>query len=161
MPLPIHANIMDQYLFPFSLRRFLYVSCGVRTHAQLPAVDLKSTPLTTRANWPCWATYKQFRYPTCNFWCCWQLRNQFWGENGKDFVAKVKFAHFFLAKDPAALATLWQHKYFLAEHLKNCGSLFAFDNCIQPAVKILSTSGLVAMTSALHAEGRQFDPGLV
>ena len=25
-------------------------SCGVRTHAQLPAVDLKSTPLTTRAN---------------------------------------------------------------------------------------------------------------
>ena len=26
------------------------VSCGVRTHAQLPAVDLKSTPLTTRAN---------------------------------------------------------------------------------------------------------------
>ena len=27
------------------------VSCGVRTHAQLPAVDLKSTPLTTRANW--------------------------------------------------------------------------------------------------------------
>ena len=68
---------------------------------------------------------------------------------------------FFLAKDPAALATLWQHKYFLAEHLKNCGSLFAFDNCIQPAVKILSTSGLVAMTSALHAEGRQFDPGLV
>ena len=27
-------------------------SCGVRTHAQLPAVDLKSTPLTTRANLP-------------------------------------------------------------------------------------------------------------
>ena len=27
-----------------------YVSCGVRAHAQLPAVDLKSTPLTTRAN---------------------------------------------------------------------------------------------------------------
>ena len=26
------------------------VSCGVRAHAQLPAVDLKSTPLTTRAN---------------------------------------------------------------------------------------------------------------
>jgi len=26
------------------------VSYGVRTHAQLPAVDLKSTPLTTRAN---------------------------------------------------------------------------------------------------------------
>ena len=26
------------------------VSCGVRTHAQLPAMDLKSTPLTTRAN---------------------------------------------------------------------------------------------------------------
>ena len=26
------------------------VSCGVRTHALLPAVDLKSTPLTTRAN---------------------------------------------------------------------------------------------------------------
>ena len=26
------------------------VSCGVRTHAQFPAVDLKSTPLTTRAN---------------------------------------------------------------------------------------------------------------
>ena len=26
------------------------VSCGVRTHAQLPAVDLKSAPLTTRAN---------------------------------------------------------------------------------------------------------------
>ena len=26
------------------------VSCGVRTQAQLPAVDLKSTPLTTRAN---------------------------------------------------------------------------------------------------------------
>ena len=26
------------------------VSCGVRTHAQLPEVDLKSTPLTTRAN---------------------------------------------------------------------------------------------------------------
>ena len=26
-------------------------SCGVRTHAQLPAVDLKSTPLTSRANW--------------------------------------------------------------------------------------------------------------
>ena len=25
------------------------VTCGVRTHAQLPAVDLKSTPLTTRA----------------------------------------------------------------------------------------------------------------
>ena len=29
------------------------VSCGVRTHAQLPAVDLKSTPLATRANWHC------------------------------------------------------------------------------------------------------------
>ena len=29
------------------------VSCGVRTHAQLPAVDLKSTPLATRANWQC------------------------------------------------------------------------------------------------------------
>ena len=28
----------------------VYVSYGVRTHAQLPAVDLKSTPLTTRAN---------------------------------------------------------------------------------------------------------------
>ena len=27
-----------------------HVSCGVRAHAQLPAVDLKSTPLTTRAN---------------------------------------------------------------------------------------------------------------
>lgn len=27
-----------------------HASCGVRTHAQLPAVDLKSTPLTTRAN---------------------------------------------------------------------------------------------------------------
>ena len=27
-----------------------HVSCGARTHAQLPAVDLKSTPLTTRAN---------------------------------------------------------------------------------------------------------------
>ena len=26
------------------------VSCGVRTHAQLPAVDLKSTPLTSQAN---------------------------------------------------------------------------------------------------------------
>ena len=26
------------------------VSCGVRTHAQLPALDLKSNPLTTRAN---------------------------------------------------------------------------------------------------------------
>ena len=26
------------------------VSCGVRAHAQLPAVDLKSTPLATRAN---------------------------------------------------------------------------------------------------------------
>ncbi len=26
-------------------------SCGVQTHAQLPAVDLKSTPLTSRANW--------------------------------------------------------------------------------------------------------------
>ena len=25
-------------------------SCGVRTHAQLLAVDLKSTPLTSRAN---------------------------------------------------------------------------------------------------------------
>ena len=28
----------------------IIASCGVRTHAQLPAVDLKSTPLTTRAN---------------------------------------------------------------------------------------------------------------
>ena len=27
-------------------------SCGVRTHAQLPAVHLKSTPLATRANCP-------------------------------------------------------------------------------------------------------------
>ena len=27
-------------------------SCGVRTHAQLPAVDLKSAPLATRANLP-------------------------------------------------------------------------------------------------------------
>ena len=26
------------------------VSCGVRTHAELPPVDLKSTPLATRAN---------------------------------------------------------------------------------------------------------------
>ena len=26
-------------------------SCGVRTHAQLLALDLKSNPLTTRANW--------------------------------------------------------------------------------------------------------------
>ena len=26
------------------------VSCGVRTHAELPPVDLESTPLTTRAN---------------------------------------------------------------------------------------------------------------
>ena len=26
------------------------VSCGVRADAQLPAVDLKPTPLTTRAN---------------------------------------------------------------------------------------------------------------
>ena len=25
-------------------------SCGVRTHAEFPLVDLKSTPLTTRAN---------------------------------------------------------------------------------------------------------------
>ena len=32
-------------------RRALSASCGVRTHAQLPAVDLKSTPLTSRANW--------------------------------------------------------------------------------------------------------------
>ena len=31
-------------------RKGKHVSCGVRTHAQLPAVDLKSTPLTTRAN---------------------------------------------------------------------------------------------------------------
>ena len=31
------------------------VSCGVRTHAQLPAVDLKYTPLATRANWHCMA----------------------------------------------------------------------------------------------------------
>ena len=30
------------------------VSCGVRAHAQLPAVDLKSTPLTTRANCRYW-----------------------------------------------------------------------------------------------------------
>ena len=29
-----------------------HASCGVRTHAQLPAVDLKSTPLTSQANWP-------------------------------------------------------------------------------------------------------------
>ena len=28
----------------------IHVSCGVRTHAQSPAVDLKSTPLTTWAN---------------------------------------------------------------------------------------------------------------
>ena len=28
----------------------LAVSCGFRAHAQLPAVDLKSIPLTTRAN---------------------------------------------------------------------------------------------------------------
>ena len=27
-----------------------HVSCGARTHAELPPVDLKSTPLTTRAN---------------------------------------------------------------------------------------------------------------
>ena len=27
------------------------VSCGARTHEELPSVDLKSTPLTTRANW--------------------------------------------------------------------------------------------------------------
>ena len=26
-----------------------YVICGARTHAELPPVDLKSTPLTTRA----------------------------------------------------------------------------------------------------------------
>ena len=26
------------------------VSCGIRTHAQFPAVDLKSTPSTTRAD---------------------------------------------------------------------------------------------------------------
>ena len=32
------------------VRTGMYVSCGVRVHAQLPAVDLKSTPLTTRAN---------------------------------------------------------------------------------------------------------------
>ena len=44
--------------FPEHARRWLTgllttinnASCGVRTHAQLPAVDLKSTPLTTRAN---------------------------------------------------------------------------------------------------------------
>ncbi len=28
-----------------------FASYGVRTHAELPPVDLKSTPLTTRANW--------------------------------------------------------------------------------------------------------------
>ena len=32
-------------------RPILNVSCGVRTHAQLPAVDLKSTPSPTRAKW--------------------------------------------------------------------------------------------------------------
>jgi hypothetical protein len=30
---------------------FKFASYGVRTHAELPPVDLKSTPLTTRANW--------------------------------------------------------------------------------------------------------------
>jgi hypothetical protein len=39
-------------------------SCGVRTHAQLPALDLKSNPLTTRANWhgsrgPCRQTLRR------------------------------------------------------------------------------------------------------
>ncbi len=38
-------------------------SCGVRTHAQLPAVDLKSTPLTSRANWR-W-TGASGRQPRC------------------------------------------------------------------------------------------------
>ena len=38
-------------LRPGQCESMLNVSCGVRTHAQLPAVDLKSTPLTTRANW--------------------------------------------------------------------------------------------------------------
>lgn len=32
------------------MRGCTHVSCGVRTHAQLPAVNLKSTPLATRAN---------------------------------------------------------------------------------------------------------------
>jgi hypothetical protein len=32
-------------------RPSMHASCGVRTQAQLPAVDLKSTPLTSRANW--------------------------------------------------------------------------------------------------------------
>ena len=39
-------------LLGFSLgsTTFCCVSCGVRAHTQLPAVDLKSTPLATQAN---------------------------------------------------------------------------------------------------------------
>ena len=33
-------------------------SCGVRTHAELPPVDLKSPPLTTRANWLFFLTHR-------------------------------------------------------------------------------------------------------
>ena len=52
---PLHHVRIDNDFFGFY--RILYrmhimhiASCGVRTHAQLPAMDLKSTPLATRAN---------------------------------------------------------------------------------------------------------------
>ena len=85
------------------------VSCGVRTHAQLPAMDLKSTPLTTRANRPAGAQE-------------WRIR--------------------------------WESDTAKSDCVENCS---------RKARQSLSAStcGLVAMTSASHAEGRQFDPGQV
>ena len=47
---PLNDQVLP-CLRPGPCESMLNVSCGVRTHAQLPAVDLKSTPLTTRANW--------------------------------------------------------------------------------------------------------------
>ena len=52
LQLPSASSVcLPLLLAPHSLHHmFKHVSCGARTHAELPPVDLKSTPLTTRAN---------------------------------------------------------------------------------------------------------------
>ena len=87
----------------------MHVSCGAQTHAQLPAVDLKSTPQ------PLGQTDERHDiFSHCHaIVCC--------------------FAAF--------MALSWLRG-------------------LCPAL-LNSTCGLVAMTSASHAEGRQLDPGQV
>jgi hypothetical protein len=67
-----HRDVKHLILRPPASVPFKFASYGVRTHAELPPVDLKSTPLTTRANWH---LMSRNRFDIVCHRCRWRLKS--------------------------------------------------------------------------------------